>query len=310
MQLEILIPTYNRCEDLLKNLALIKSIISQNSISNQVSILISNNLSTDNTDDLVINFIENNIELRIKYFKQTENIGLKKNALFVLEQAQEDYIMFLGDDDYFNTDFLLEVMNLIQSNSDIGVIIPNDVAINTKGEEINAPRESYGATLLLQKGFKSTLAHSWKGHQLSGLVLYRPGLLDAYLTNKVDNIYLFIFFVAFRSLNYKLAVVSNNPIKITQPDKPKDWGYGKDGLLGEIFDNYNKLNITYFQKFLLQKKVVEKQYWRFSMYKKHGKMQLSKTIIRLMFHKKTNLLFSLYFPLLILLQRFKTGQNA
>ena len=98
--IEILIPTYNREKDIDKNLRQLIDEITINKLENDIAILVSNNCSTDNSKSSIEN-IKNSTMIDIKAYHQNENIGLEKNAIFLLEHATTPYIMFLGDDDFF-----------------------------------------------------------------------------------------------------------------------------------------------------------------------------------------------------------------
>ena len=58
MILSILIPTYNRSKYLEKNINLLSEFITQAKLDSKVEVVISNNCSPDNTDDIIENFIE------------------------------------------------------------------------------------------------------------------------------------------------------------------------------------------------------------------------------------------------------------
>ena len=56
MRLSILIPTYNRCKDLHRNLQLLEKYIVASNCKDQVNIIISNNASTDDTHAVVVDY--------------------------------------------------------------------------------------------------------------------------------------------------------------------------------------------------------------------------------------------------------------
>jgi glycosyltransferase involved in cell wall biosynthesis len=112
MLLTILIPTYNRVNDLLYNLRLLEPIIIKNNLKYKIAILISDNNSSDSTGQIVSEYLKTS-ELEIRLFNQTENIGLEKNALFCLAKATSEYIMYLSDDDYVREEYVCTVINTI-----------------------------------------------------------------------------------------------------------------------------------------------------------------------------------------------------
>lgn len=303
--LDILIPTYNRIEDLKKNINFLYNYIKKNSYESSVKIIISDNASQDNTYNEIVELCQNNNSLKniIKLFKQDKNIGLEKNALFTLEKSESDYIMYLGDDDYISENYLKEVIIKLSNNREIGVVIPSFYNILPTGEKLNVGRDLNEKSKIYKKGFYNCLSNSWRGHQLSGIILKREGLLESYKKNKIQNIYPFIYFVGISCLKYKTYHLTKYPIQVTQVEQEKkDWGYGMDGLISDIFDNYIKMNeLSYLQKTLLELKLLKVQSWRYFQYK----TKVFLAIINIMKSKNTTILTKVLFFILIFCQIIK-----
>ena len=106
----IIIPTYNQSFFLKKCL---KSLISQ-SFTNWEAIII-NNSSTDNTQEIVLNFEEK----RFKLHNITNNgiIALSRN--FGIKKSSGDFICFLDSDDFWYLNKLEEVYNITQLGYDL-----------------------------------------------------------------------------------------------------------------------------------------------------------------------------------------------
>jgi len=92
------IPTCNRADSYLRQA--LESAVKQTYPN--VEIVVSDNCSTDDTETLVKNFEDP----RIRYFKQTENIGPYKNFNFCLQQAKGKFFLILSDDDLVDHDFV------------------------------------------------------------------------------------------------------------------------------------------------------------------------------------------------------------
>ena len=268
MKLSILIPTYNRSTFLIKNLDLLSHYIRKGNFHKDIEIVISNNHFKDSTDVDIKYFQNNNIEINIQYFLQIENIGLEKNALFVLKEAKGNFVMYLGDDDYMDYQYLKETITTIEMEKLLTCIIPSNCPVNTqgheqnynkyKGRDLNLPNRMYKA------GFYNCLSNSWRGHQLSGLVFKREGLIDEYHERNINNIYPFIFMVAYNSLRGKTLHLTQYPLKITVVDQHnKDWDYTADGLIVNIYDNYKKLKLNYIYRNILQLALLINQKWRY-----------------------------------------------
>ena len=105
----VVIPTYNRSDYL--NVA-IKSVLRQS--FNDYEIIVSDNASTDDTEKICKSFKNK----RIKYFKNSTNIGISRNIYKVIKLASGNYIFTLGDDDFIlKKDTLLNVYNVVTKNN-------------------------------------------------------------------------------------------------------------------------------------------------------------------------------------------------
>lgn len=298
MILSILIPTYNRSEFLIKNIELLFEYVEKLPINNEVEIIVSNNCSPDNTDDVLKGFIEKKPNFNIKYFQQSKNIGLQANALFVLDKSDAEYVMYLGDDDFIDFEYLEGVLEHIYHNNETFTIIPSFYPIDVSGKRLGLGRDNGFSSQIFSAGILNCFINSYRGHQLSGLVLKREGLLKEYLNKKVNNIYPFIFFVSYNCLRGNTYHFTQYPVRVTQPGQDaKDWTYGEDGLFNEIFDNYDKLEINSFQKTKLQLKFYKIQSWRLWSYEKMGAKALRNAFLKIWLSQNGTLLFKFVFPI-------------
>jgi glycosyltransferase involved in cell wall biosynthesis len=298
MKLSILIPTYNRKRYIEKNYKELHKTILDAGLSEQIQLVISNNCSNDGTFEF-LNEITN-VEVKSVIYQQDKNIGSVQNFLFLLEHATTEYILFLGDDDYLQPDYLSNVISLIEDRS-ISVIIPSNKGISEAGKDIGFSRDIGLDNTHSKAGFKSCLMHSWRGHQLSGLVFRRSNLSEITKQYKISNMYLFIFLVAYSTLQGDTYHLTKFPVSVTRPpQKDKEWSYGDDGLISEIFDNYRKLpGISYIQRSRLELKILDDQYWRYIMYIKLGLTDFIKAMLKISFGKNTSRLTSILFPMIL-----------
>lgn len=111
--LSISIPTFNRADFLRDCLDSIVEQFSDVEVANQVEIIISDNCSSDNTEDIVKKFQEKN--KNIKYFKNESNIGFDRNLLNVVEKSSGEYCLTLGDDDALFPGVLSLLLKKIQT---------------------------------------------------------------------------------------------------------------------------------------------------------------------------------------------------
>lgn len=267
MLISILIPTYKRAECLKNNLEILNQHISQIDSYDKIEIVISNNCSPDHTDEIVNKFVKDNPLLNINYLIQKTNIGLEKNALEVLKHAHGKFVMYLGDDDYLHPLYLSEVIKKIHTIDSLTCILPSIKAITPDGFATGFYRDVKLKKTYHEGGFMNCLFNSWRGHQLSGVVLKRAGLLKSYKNQSVANIYPFIYFVSLCTLEGATINLINFPVSVTQVQQnKKDWDYEIDGLIGEIYDNYKKLPVSFIKKNILQIALLKNQKWRYLQY--------------------------------------------
>ena len=125
----IAIPTYNRANGYLREA--LQASLGQSYPA--IEIIVSDNFSSDNTEEVVKSYSDS----RIRYFRQSENIGANNNFNFCLEQARGAYFLLLPDDDLIDYDFIDLCMKTANYNTDIGIIRTGTRRINSKGECID-----------------------------------------------------------------------------------------------------------------------------------------------------------------------------
>ena len=148
------IPTYNRADSYLKEA--VQSALNQNYA--EIEIIISDNCSSDNTEEVVKGFKDK----RIRYFRQEKNIGANNNFNFCLSQAKGDYFLLLQDDDLIDEDFVETCLNAAAFRTDYGLIRTGTRIIDARGEILKlAPNRSEGTSLydffMNWFGFKTSL---------------------------------------------------------------------------------------------------------------------------------------------------------
>ena len=116
--LTIAIPTYNRAQYLHECLFHLTKQLNKD--YQEIDILVSDNCSTDNTQEVVEKYIH--LGYNIKYIKNKTNIGADKNIIQCYQLSKTKFVLALGDDDYFLNDSINTILEVIQNNSNSGVI--------------------------------------------------------------------------------------------------------------------------------------------------------------------------------------------
>lgn len=248
--LEILIPTFQRAECLKKNLEQLCDSI-RNIDCNKISIYISDNCSQDHTQQVVLDVQRNNPEIIINYQRHDHNIGLEPNVVSLMGRATSKYVMWLGDDDYLAPGYLKFALESVSSKTEIGCILTGTQDLLADGTIKEGRQEAFDLKPF-DKGYETVYCISHLAHQMSGIVLFREGLLDSYLDKtNYRNPYLFIYWSAkalfdrggIYAPTYKTTITTFNS---------KDWGYNKVGLLDEVFKSY-----FYFEDIFLENEMVD-----------------------------------------------------
>lgn len=115
-KISIIIPTYNRVHYLVQA---INSVLAQD--YENLEIIVGDNASSDTTKEIIKPYLNDN---RVKYYVNTENIGMVNNwkkALY--EYASGDWFILLSDDDYLiDNSYLSKVASLITNNQHIVLV--------------------------------------------------------------------------------------------------------------------------------------------------------------------------------------------
>lgn len=141
--LSICIPTYNRQEYLQYCLESITSQIQKNKLTDYVEIVISDNASTDRTEDIVREF--QNKYQNIFYHKNLTNVGFDKNLLTVVDKSSGEYCLTLGDDDAFLPETLHKLLQKIQEHGSHFFIL-NSWGYNHTMEQPLTPKPNQNIT--------------------------------------------------------------------------------------------------------------------------------------------------------------------
>jgi glycosyltransferase involved in cell wall biosynthesis len=109
--LSICVPTYNRSGYLEKLLGNIRQQLKEFDLLGTVEVLVSDNASSDNTQDIAAKFSD-----IIHYNRNPENVGPDANFLGLFEMAQGKYIWLPGDDDEVRSDTVRYILNMISAH--------------------------------------------------------------------------------------------------------------------------------------------------------------------------------------------------
>jgi glycosyltransferase involved in cell wall biosynthesis len=118
----VCIPTYNRSAHLLKCVTSVCKEIEAYHLQKKISVIISDNNSTDDTETVVSNLINTFSSVDIQYSKNKENIGAVNNFIQLTEFSTATFTYILGDDDNINENTLEAVLNLLHNSPAVDVL--------------------------------------------------------------------------------------------------------------------------------------------------------------------------------------------
>ena len=124
--LQILIPTFNRVNLLIKHLEIIGNSIAEHDLQEIVSIIILDNNSTDTTYKDIKKVADNfkKIKVKVSLFSNSRNIGVSKSYCKLVNLSNAEYVWIQSDDDKYNKSSVLEITNTIKLNSPDMLLVP------------------------------------------------------------------------------------------------------------------------------------------------------------------------------------------
>ena len=114
--LTVIIPTWNRCEYLKKNLDILLPLAELH--KEDVSVYISDNASDDDTP-LVIEETKKSYPKLVTSFRQETNIGSARNFTDSISKIDSEYFVLLGDDDYIMPIYFDYVLRILKEHPDV-----------------------------------------------------------------------------------------------------------------------------------------------------------------------------------------------
>jgi glycosyltransferase involved in cell wall biosynthesis len=136
--LTIAIPTYNRADLLDNQLAWLARSIK--GFESECEIFISDNCSTDNTQDIIKKWQKQLDNLKFKSHLHSQNIGLIPNIFHCLKSAKTKYVWAIGDDDAIEDRAVAYIIDKLKNIADLSLLFLNFSGRNkVTGEPVHPP---------------------------------------------------------------------------------------------------------------------------------------------------------------------------
>lgn len=139
VKLTVGIPTHNGSMYIKET---INSILSQldGIDQNQLEILISDNASTDNTEEIINEYMMQCLNI-FSYYKNDVNVGYDRNVDLIFKRAKGKYVKLLGDDDTLIENSLNKILRIISTCPELAVILHSITFIDTNNnKKIETPK--------------------------------------------------------------------------------------------------------------------------------------------------------------------------
>ncbi|MBD2629284.1 glycosyltransferase family 2 protein [Trichormus variabilis] len=136
--LTIAIPTYNRAKLLDEQLEWLTQEIK--GFESECEILISDNCSTDDTQQIIEKWQTILSNTAFKSHRNIENIGLMKNIIHCINLSETKYVWTISDDDRFSNGVLTYVISKVKKHEDLSLLFLNFSGRNKiTGEAVHPP---------------------------------------------------------------------------------------------------------------------------------------------------------------------------
>lgn len=136
--LTLAIPTYNRADLLDKQLAWLAQAIK--GLESNCEIFISDNCSTDNTQEVIKKWQIILSNITFKSSKNNENIGVMGNIACCLKAANSKYVWTIGDDDPIQEITLDYLLTTLKKHSDLALMFLNFSGRDKRTDQIVVKR--------------------------------------------------------------------------------------------------------------------------------------------------------------------------
>ena len=97
-------------------------------------LIISDNASTDETEEICRGYAAR--DPRVRYFRQTRNLGCALNSNFVFRESRGEYFKWISHDDLHAPRFVESCVEVLDRDPSVVICCPKGILIDERGQEI------------------------------------------------------------------------------------------------------------------------------------------------------------------------------
>lgn len=212
-KISICIPAYNRPHDLS---LLLDSVVAQEYYDDCEIIVSDDNSPLSDQIRVVVDlFVERYPKKIIRYFKNDTNLGYDGNLRILIERAEGEYCLFMGDDDLLCLNALSKIDNALKKYDNVGVINRTWLRMDRKTDEIVETFRYFDGNRFFKAGTETIITFFRRSVFISGLVVKRLEAIK-YSTIEFDGTLLYQVYVAANILTKMNGVYISDAISINR----------------------------------------------------------------------------------------------
>lgn len=174
--LTIIVPTYNGGDKLKWSLGTLMPLVKE--VEDRVQVLVNDNCSTDNTEEIVRTLMAQYPGL-IDYHRQSKNLGSDPNFFDAAERARTKYICLMGDDDKVTPMYFNVIFSVLEKYPNLAYINYNMLVTTYEGMYLGI-REKQTVSHYYERGVDFVLDHMDPPSLMTSNVFLREPFVEAY----------------------------------------------------------------------------------------------------------------------------------
>ena len=219
VKISVCIPAYNRPEVLP---ALLDSILSQKYQNFEIVICEDNSPKRNEISSIVARYCEKYPRI-INYYENKVNLGYDGNLRNLIEKANGDYCLFVGNDDLLCADALTVVASAVTRYKNVGVVLRTYASFDNTPDNINQVFRYFQNEIYFPAGEDTISVFYRRSVVISGMVVHRQEALK-YHTEQFDGTLLYQLYLVANILTHMNGVYSPQIIALYRNGGVPDFG--------------------------------------------------------------------------------------